>query len=85
MFSLIIQLVMLVLAAITFFYALDMFGPVPLLINAVLALIALKIIGFLGIKIEISWWTILILVLWGLPGLLVLMFLSLTGIAFRGR
>ena len=81
----IIQLVMLVLAAVTFFYAFDMFGPIPLLINAVLALIALKIIGFLGIKIETSWWTILILLLWGLPGLLVLMFLALTGIAFRGR
>jgi hypothetical protein len=81
----IMKLILLVLAGITFFYALNAFGPVPLLINAVLALIALKIIGFLGIKIETSWWTILILVLWGLPGLLVLMFLALTGIAFRGR
>ncbi len=81
----IIQIILLVLAAITFVYALGAFGPIPLLINAVLALIALKIIGWLGIKIEISWWSILILVLWGLPGLLVLMFLSLTGIAFRGR
>ena len=81
----IMQLILLVLAVITFIYALGAFGPIPLLINAVLALIALKIIGFLGIKIEISWWTILILILGGIPGLLILMFLSLTGIAFRGR
>ena len=79
------ELILLGLAIIFFFYALQMFGPLALFINAVVALIVLKLLSFLGIKIEISIWTLLITVIWGIPGVLVLMFLSLTGIAFRGR
>jgi hypothetical protein len=80
-----IELVLLVLAILSFLYALGVFGPVALLINSVIALIALKILGWLGIRIQISIWSILIIVFWGIPGLLILMFLALTGIAFRDR
>jgi hypothetical protein len=80
-----LELVLLVLAVISFLYALSVFGPVALLINSVIALVALKILGWLGIRIRISLWSILIIVFWGIPGLLILMFLALTGIAFRDR
>ncbi len=79
------ELILLVLAVIFFWYALELFGPMALFINSLIALIALKLLGWLGIKIEISIWTLLITVIWGVPGVLVLMFLALTGIAFRGR
>ena len=81
----IIELILLVLAILSFLWALGVFGPVALLINSIIALIALKILGWLGIRIQINIWTILIIVVWGIPGVLVLMFLALTGIAFRDR
>lgn len=79
------ELILLVLSIIFFWYALEALGPVALFINSIIALIALKLLGWLGIKIQITIWTILITVIWGIPGVLILMFLSLTGIAFRGR
>lgn len=85
MFGFIWRIVLLVLSIGALIYALNAFGPAALLLNSVIALIALKLISWLGIKIEISVWTLLIVVFWGIPGLLALMFLALTGIAFRGR
>jgi len=79
------ELILLVLAVVFFWYALQAFGPVALFINSIIALVALKLLGWIGIKIEVNIWTLLITVIWGIPGVLVLMFLSLTGIAFRGR
>ncbi|MBN2121589.1 pro-sigmaK processing inhibitor BofA family protein [Candidatus Micrarchaeota archaeon] len=84
MFGFIWKLVLLVLSIAALVYALDVFGPTTLIANSLIALIALKIIGFLGIKIEINLWTLLILVFWGIPGLIVLGLLSLSGLAFRG-
>ena len=79
------ELILLVLALVFFWYALQTLGAVTLFINSVIALVVLKLLGWLGIKIEINIWTLLITVLGGIPGVLILMFLSLTGIAFRGR
>jgi|GEM_PF-2537634 len=60
-------------------------GPIPLLISIVVALLALKLIGFLGIRIPVTLWSVLICILFGIPGLLVMMLLSITGIAFKHR
>ena len=79
------ELILLVLAIIFFWFALQTLGPVALFINAVIALIVLKVLGWLGIKIQISIFTVLITVIFGIPGVLILMFLALTGIAFRDR
>jgi hypothetical protein len=81
----IINIILLVLAVILFLSVWHSWGPVALLINTVIALIALKVIGWLGIKIAINIWSILILLIGGIPGLLILIFLSVTGIAFRGK
>ena len=81
----IINIVLIILAVILFLGIWNSWGPVALLINTVIALIALKIIGWLGIKIQINIWSILILLIGGIAGLLVLIFLSVTGIAFKGK
>jgi hypothetical protein len=81
----IINIALIILAVILFLGIWSAWGPIPLLVNTVIALIALKIIGWLGIKIAINIWSILILLIGGIPGLLVLIFLSVTGIAFKGK
>ena len=73
-----VNLLLIILAVILFLAIWNSWGPLALLVNTVIALIALKVVGWLGIKIEISLWSILILLIGG-------MFLSVTGIAFRGK
>lgn len=80
-----VNLLIIILAIVLFLAVWNSYGPVALLINTIIALIALKVVGWLGVHIEISIWSILILLIAGIPGLLVLMFLSITGIAFRGK
>ncbi len=53
--------------------------------NSLIALVVLKLLSWLGVKIRIDMFTILIAVLWGVPGVLILMFLALTGIAFKEK
>jgi len=79
------NVILLILAALIFIGIWQAWGPIPLLINTVIALVALKLVGWLGIKIEVNIWSILICLLGGIAGLLVLIFLSGTGIAFRGK
>jgi hypothetical protein len=81
----IINIVLLILALILFLGVWNAWGPVPLLISTLIALVALKLIGWLGIRIEINIWSILIVLIGNIPGLLILIFLSITGIAFRPR
>ncbi len=78
--------VLLLLLALALFLAVwSAWGPLVLLVNTIIALLALKIVGWLGIKIEVGIWSILILLIGGIPGLLLLIFLSVTGIAFRPK
>ncbi len=78
--------VVLIIAALLLFVAVwSAWGPVPLLINTIIALVALKIVGWLGVKIEVNAWSLLIVLIGGVAGLLILIFLSVTGIAFRGK
>ena len=80
-----INAILLVIALLLFIGIWNAWGPILLLINTVIALIALKFIGWLGIRIEISIWSILICLAGGIPGLLILILLSVTGIAFKGK
>jgi hypothetical protein len=79
------NVLLIVLALILFLAVWNALGPVALLISTIIALIALKIVGWLGIRIQTNIWSILVLLIGGVPGLLVLIFLSVTGIAFRGK
>jgi len=79
------DVLLVILAAIIFFGILKAWGPWVLLLNIIIALIALKLLGWLGIRIKINIWSILIVLIGGIPGLLILVFLSVTGIAFRGK
>ncbi len=77
----IIKLALILIALFIFLAILNAWGPGVLLLNMVIALIVLKFIGWLGIRIQINIWSILIALLGGIPGLLILIFLSVTGIA----
>ncbi len=79
------QAVILLLALVLFVIALSKFGWVVLFINALIALIVLKLLSWLGVKIKIDIFSILIAVLWGIPGVLIMMFLALMGIAFTEK
>ena len=79
------QILILILAAVLFLVALEKFGWVALFVNSLVALFVLKILSWLGVKIKIDIFSILIAVLLGIPGVLILMFLALTGIAFREK
>lgn len=80
-----LNIVLLVLALILFIGIWNAWGPGALLLNTVIALIALKLLGWLGIKVAINIWSLLIVLIGGIPGLLILVFLSITEIAFRGK
>lgn len=81
----ILNAVFLVIALVLFLAIWNAWGPLALLVNALIALLALKAIGWLGVKIDVNIWSILIVLIAGIPGLLILIFLSITGIAFRGK
>ena len=77
-----LNLVSLLIALVLFAMIWSAKGPFWLLLNTILALIALKVIGWLGIRIEINIWSILIVAIGGLPGLLLVLLLNLLGMAF---
>ena len=85
MLKAVMNVILVLLALLLFLSVWNAWGPVVLLVNTLIALLALKIIGWLGIRIEIGIWSILILLIGGIPGLLVLIFLSVTGIAFNAK
>lgn len=79
------QVLIVLLAIVLFLMALSRFGWVILFINSLVALILLKVLSWLGVKIRVDMITVLIVVLAGIPGLLILMLLALTGIAFTEK
>ena len=81
----ILNIVLLIIALILFFAILKGWGPWALLLNIIIALVALKLLGWLGIRIKINIWSILIVLIGGIVGLLILIFLSVTGIAFKEK
>ncbi len=83
--GMVLRLIITIIGIVFFLGMYQMIGPIGLLISIVVALLALKLIGFLGIRIPITLWSVLICILFGIPGLLVMMLLSVTGIAFKHR
>ena len=79
------QVTVIAIAIILFLLALSRFGWIILFINSIIALLLLKILSWLGVKIRVDMITLLIVVLAGIPGLLILMLLALTGIAFTEK
>lgn len=81
------ELVSLILMAIVALLMLQHFGPWALLFNIIIALAALKLVGWLGIRIEVNFWSLAIVIIGGVIGFLLVLFLSLAGIAFskKGR
>ena len=83
--NMILKIALIVIALILFLSIWSAWGPGVLFINTLIALLALKLVGWLGIRIEINIWSILICLIGGIPGLLVLIFLNVTGLAFKKK
>lgn len=76
------EVVSLILMAIVALLMLQHFGPWGLLLNILIALAALKLVGWLGIRIEINFWSLAVIIIGGVVGFLLVLFLNLAGIAF---
>lgn len=83
--NLVLKILLILIAFFLFLSIWSAWGPVVLLINTIIALLVLKLIGWLGIKIEINIWSILICLIGGIPGVLLLIFLNVTGLAFKKK
>jgi len=81
----VLNLILMFIAFVLFAIIWNSWGPGPLLVSTIISLVAFKIIGWLGIKIAVNIWSLIILLVGGIPGLLILIFLSVTGIAFKGK
>jgi len=75
-----IVLVIAVLAAIVLFTALKKLWP--LIANSVLGLIALWVLNLMGLHVAINIWSVLIVAIGGLPGLILVVLLHVAGWAF---
>ena len=76
----IILVILAILAAIVIFRAMKQLWPV--IVNSIGALILLWLLNFIGLKIAINIWSILIVAIGGFVGLLLVILLHLLGIAF---
>ena len=74
-----VSLILMVFVALLMF---QHFGPWALLINIIVALVALKLVGWLGIRIEVNFWSLAIVIIGGIIGFLLVLFLSIAKIAF---
>lgn len=54
----------------------------PLIVNAVVGLLVFLVAGWFGFPVEVSWITILIVAIGGLPAAVLVVLLSVFGIAF---
>jgi len=76
----IIVLLLAVLAVVVLFRALKKLGPI--IWSSIGALVLLWVLNLLGLKVAISIWTVLIVAIGGLPGLILVVILHLLGWAF---
>jgi len=75
-----IVLVLAVLAVVVLFRILKKLGPI--IWSSIGALALLWVLNLLGLKIAINIWTVLIVAIGGLPGLILVVILHLLGWAF---
>jgi hypothetical protein len=54
----------------------------PLIVNAVVGLLVFLAAGWLGVGVEVNWLTIAVVAIGGLPGAVLVVLLSVFGVAF---
>jgi hypothetical protein len=54
----------------------------PLIVNAVVGLLVFLAAGWFGIGVEVNWLTLVIVAIGGLPGAILVVLLSIFGVAF---
>jgi len=75
-----IVLLLVILAVVVLFRILKKLGPI--IWSSIGALVMLWVLNLLGLKVAISIWTVLIVAIGGLPGLILVVILHLLGWAF---
>ncbi len=75
-----VALVLAVLAAVVIYKVVK--GIVPLILHAIVALVALWVLNVFGLSVAINIWSVLIVTIGGLVGLALVVLLHLLGIAF---
>lgn len=75
-----IVLLLVILAVVVLFRILKKLGPI--IWSSIGALVLLWVLNLLGLKVAISIWTVLIVAIGGLPGLILVVILHLLGWAF---
>jgi hypothetical protein len=75
-----IVLLLVILAVVVLFRILKKIGPI--IWSSIGALVLLWVLNLLGLKVAISIWTVLIVAIGGLPGLILVVILHLLGWAF---
>jgi hypothetical protein len=76
----IIVLVVALLIAMLLFWVVKKF--LPLIINSILGLAALVALNLMGLHVAINVWSVLIVAIGGLPGLVLVALLHVIGLAF---
>ncbi len=79
------ELISLILMLLVALYMFQHYDPWFLLVSTIIALVGLKVVGWLGIRVEVNFWSLAIVVIGGIIGFLLVLFLSISGIAFCGR
>lgn len=77
-----ISLILMVFVALLMF---QHYGPWVLLLSMIISLAALKLVGWLGIRVDINFWSLAIVIIGGVVGFLLVLFLSMAKIAFVKR
>jgi len=75
-----VVLLIVILAVIVLFRTLKKLGPI--IWSSIGALVLLWVLNLFGLKVAISIWTVLIVAIGGLPGLILVVILHLLGWAF---
>jgi predicted RND superfamily exporter protein len=78
-----LELAVLAVALLLLFGAARILQAVrPLIVNAVVGLLAFLVAGWLGVGVEVNWLTLAVVAIGGLPGAILVVLLSVFGIAF---
>ncbi|HET7323774.1 MAG TPA: pro-sigmaK processing inhibitor BofA family protein [Halococcus sp.] len=78
-----LELAILVLAVFLLLGAVRILQAIrPLFVNTVVGLVVFLVASWLGIGVEIDWLSLLVVAIGGLPGAVVVVLLSVLGVAF---
>lgn len=78
-----LELAVLALAVVSLFAAVRIIKAIrPLVVNTVVGLVVILVAGWLGVGVEVDWITIAVVAIGGLPGAVLVVLLSVFGLAF---